>query len=649
MRKVLMTAIFILAGITMLQAQYSVNWINYSMIDVAGDKVRGAAYNRVTDHVLIASRKYGVDVFVYDAATGDSLGKLNTAGISGGTYAMNLVSAADDGTVYVCNLSAPMFTPNSTFRVYRYANEGEAPELVFDGDLGLDRYGDSFRASGSGTEKYIYASGLDNSNMIVLHDDGSAQLTLDATIALPQMGNARHGISPVTPNGKVWVNGVNTGSPPPRLLNFDGTLISTVPDSFASAGGTSTIQYMGIGKYNVISLINAFSATVRSVKYAEDQLGTVTYEYFGGNSDSSMLFHESGYIGNANGSGTLDYDSRRNALICLMGWNSISSVSLEGLLKTSTPRDSVNVIDVDGVNDFFPTDHVGNSNNRDMYMTWSAGKFFIGITGETLIDPTFTNYMYVAFDLDPEGSNGSTTPPEAAGGVTKLPFRADVVYMIEPYDISDFMIGKVYQWSGTAWTSTEFDGNFASQGALAYAGDMAEFAAIMTETGIGDSFTGINVMAYVAETGIDGAVLSAFPDVNPVGNGAGFDYYFQIDSLAAGIFPTDTSKVKIRGNSVNSVDGNTGLVPEKFVLKQNYPNPFNPVTEIAYAIGKRGKVEIQVFDVTGRQVRNLVNRAQNPGSYSVRFDARELGSGVYFYRLKVDGRQFQTRKMILMK
>ncbi len=93
---------------------------------------------------------------------------------------------------------------------------------------------------------------------------------------------------------------------------------------------------------------------------------------------------------------------------------------------------------------------------------------------------------------------------------------------------------------------------------------------------------------------------------------------------------------------------------KEFALDQNYPNPFNPSTTIEYSIpnvatqGTSPNVQLIVYDVLGRKVKTLVNKKQSPGNYSVRFDASELNSGVYFYTLRA-GSFVATKKMILMK
>lgn len=632
--------------------EYPLNWATSKFMNPANDVTRGLAYNRQTDHVLVASRKFAPDIFILNAATGDSLGKMNTQDIAGGTYPINLVVVADDGTIYACNLSAPQYSPGSTLRIYRYANESAVPELVFNNALANGRFGDSFAAIGTGNEKYLYVSGQGNSQMAVIRDDGSTALTLVQMVDLPQPGAARHGISPVEPGGRIWINGADTGTPPPTLISANGTVISVVPDSLASAGGTSAIKHLILGKYKLVTVANAWGLSIRSIQYFEDELGTVTFDYFGGNCDSiPLLFNGNTFINNINATAVIDYDSRRHSLLTLFGYNSVASLSLDSLLKASTPRADSLTVSIDGENDFFPTDRVGTSNGRDLYLTWSDGKVFLGITGHTLIDPTETNFLYVAFDLDPAGTNGSETPPAPAAGI-HLPFRADVVYQVEPWNEADFLIGKIYKWNGNSWSATEFDGNLAAQGALAFAaegrGKLAELSAIRNAAGIGENFTQIGIMAYVAEKSTSGAVICAFPAGNPVGQVTQFTHYFLADSLGQGMFPTDPEHVKVIGKPVGVAEADR-THPRAFQLEQNYPNPFNPATTIRYRLAQSGAVRLLVYDLAGRQVGAWVNQNQVPGNYQVKIDAESLASGVYFYQLQVNQQIVATRKMILLK
>jgi hypothetical protein len=96
-------------------------------------------------------------------------------------------------------------------------------------------------------------------------------------------------------------------------------------------------------------------------------------------------------------------------------------------------------------------------------------------------------------------------------------------------------------------------------------------------------------------------------------------------------------------------------LPQTVQLYQNYPNPFNPVTTIRYSLPRAEFVTLTVYDILGREIATLVNDRQSAGTYSVYFDARQLASGIYFYRITAGppdrraGNFTKTRKMVLMR
>lgn len=122
-------------------------------------------------------------------------------------------------------------------------------------------------------------------------------------------------------------------------------------------------------------------------------------------------------------------------------------------------------------------------------------------------------------------------------------------------------------------------------------------------------------------------------------------------------FP-DTESYDLSAYSVNGISGGDTTLLEaagsensqisQFSLNQNYPNPFNPSTTIQYSIPKAGQVKLNIYSVTGKLVASLVDEYKPAGSYTVNFNAANLPSGVYFYRL-TSGSFVENRKMILLK
>jgi len=99
---------------------------------------------------------------------------------------------------------------------------------------------------------------------------------------------------------------------------------------------------------------------------------------------------------------------------------------------------------------------------------------------------------------------------------------------------------------------------------------------------------------------------------------------------------------------ITDVNDKENYLPTNFALQQNYPNPFNPATVINYSLPRSNMVSIRVYDVIGNEIANLVNEEKPAGRYSVNFNASNLSSGVYFYRMQA-GSFVETKKLILLK
>ena len=89
-------------------------------------------------------------------------------------------------------------------------------------------------------------------------------------------------------------------------------------------------------------------------------------------------------------------------------------------------------------------------------------------------------------------------------------------------------------------------------------------------------------------------------------------------------------------------------IPKSFEISQNYPNPFNPSTKINYSIAKSCDVQLTIYDILGKKIKELVNSYKETGNYTVEFNANNLSSGIYFYHLQA-GNFTETKKMMLMK
>ncbi len=106
--------------------------------------------------------------------------------------------------------------------------------------------------------------------------------------------------------------------------------------------------------------------------------------------------------------------------------------------------------------------------------------------------------------------------------------------------------------------------------------------------------------------------------------------------------------VRVYQKTSTSVKDVKNQKPLTFSLRQNYPNPFNPSTSIRYGIAKLSYVNLSVYNILGKKIKTLINGEQPAGNYSVDFNASNLSSGIYFYKLTA-GNYSSMKKMILLK
>ncbi|MBS1518987.1 MAG: T9SS type A sorting domain-containing protein [Bacteroidetes bacterium] len=128
------------------------------------------------------------------------------------------------------------------------------------------------------------------------------------------------------------------------------------------------------------------------------------------------------------------------------------------------------------------------------------------------------------------------------------------------------------------------------------------------------------------------------------------NYFFKDNNLLTGSYSYRLKQIDFNGNFEYFNLSNEVVIgiPEKFELSQNYPNPFNPSTKIDFSLPADGLVTMKIFDMSGKEVMTLLNEVKTAGYHSVNFNASNLSSGIYFYRLSAAD-YTDTKKMMLVK
>ena len=192
----------------------------------------------------------------------------------------------------------------------------------------------------------------------------------------------------------------------------------------------------------------------------------------------------------------------------------------------------------------------------------------------------------------------------------------------------------------------------------------SEFGRRIQQNGSNGTDHGTAAPMFLFGDGLNGGIYGNLPDLAHPDATGNLQYEFDFRAVYATLlqdwFGVDPGTIpELLGQSFDplpfvsqpiqvGVQAGPPELPEAFSLAQNYPNPFNPMTTVAYTLGHTTHVRLQVFDLQGRLVQTLVNGLQAAGAYAVPFDAANLPSGTYFYRMETP--EFvKARKMGLVR
>jgi photosystem II stability/assembly factor-like uncharacterized protein len=311
---------------------------------------------------------------------------------------------------------------------------------------------------------------------------------------------------------------------------------------------------------------------------------------------------------------------------------------------------SVYLVAVKGNNIFAATGSYGLFRSTDNGTNWTPinngliANYVncLTVSGDSLFTSVFGYYNWSAYgDAYISTNNGDNWTPLYAIGrsgldVTAIAMIDSSLFLgIQPYYEVGFLRipGGVYILHNTIYGRV-WDGifkdltigsvfSFAASGTNLFAG---------TNTGV---FLSLNNGSNLVS--VNTGMMGAFSIYSLVVNG---NYIFA-GTNGAGIWRRPLSELTGVTKEVNDL-------PKDFTLSQNYPNPFNPTTVISYSLPSSSNIKLVVYNTLGQTIKVLESGYKNAGNYSVNFNASDLPSGIYFYKLEA-GQFSQIKKMILIK
>lgn len=241
-----------------------------------------------------------------------------------------------------------------------------------------------------------------------------------------------------------------------------------------------------------------------------------------------------------------------------------------------------------------------------------------------------------------------------AGGRTSLPTeyrrseKRKLVYPISIYDVVTLDDSLLKENGVGASMHINFDGEWESMRDTVDRRIINEYR---TNTG--------SIPNYVSDVGGFPSLADGIPYIDNDHDGMA-----DVWEIENGLDPSDDSdrnnkdlsskgytnlEVFINGSDIiTDIDGEIYLTPEHYALEQNYPNPFNPTTVISFSISVASNTSLEIYNVLGQKVAILVNKELNAGSHKYQFNASNLSSGIYFYKLQSNNFT-SIKKMMLIK
>lgn len=205
---------------------------------------RGLSYGKIgsDERVFVVSRNGGNFIYLLDAANGDSLGRLDNTGITGGTLHISDVGVSDDGLVFVCNLAA-----GGVFKVYKYTDIAAAPVEAINYDATGKRLGDKLTVVGSANDNSLaIIAASANSNDVVWFTTADSGATFTPNVVSIGVTGGSASVSPLAGGDFYW----NATGSNPKKFTSTGTLMGTVPGTVVATGSNAISYLTTLGQHD---------------------------------------------------------------------------------------------------------------------------------------------------------------------------------------------------------------------------------------------------------------------------------------------------------------------------------------------------------------------------------------------------------------
>ena len=377
---------------------------------------------------------------------------------------------------------------------------------------------------------------------------------------------------------------------------------------------------------------------------AKDGLGNI---YAGGltNANSRIWRSSDGgdswdtiYVGNGNTMWGIDFDQSGNIFVANYS---------DGLLISTNGGANFSVLSTAAFNGQKPQG-VACGSNGYVFVTTSAGFFRSTNSGSNFTQTGLTGFNVLPVIVDKDSANIIYAGVSSATGTgigfyrstdNGLTFSSNLNPGKNGYNLFQYSDGSLYMITTTSPYNVDKSTNKGLNWTTL--GNATSAPRGITIDLIGNIYLAGNGGAYKSTNG--GATFSNFNLTGSCTPALTFQNKILVGAISGSVgvnIYTDSSLVGIEPG------GNT--IPVSYSLSQNYPNPFNPETNIQYSIPAGTNVRLVLYDISGKEVRVLVNEFKNPGTYAQKIDAGNLSSGVYFYRM-IAGAFNEMRKMVVVK